>query len=249
MERAKGDRFNDPWTGTVPVGPGFWFSSSVPPMPPGGAGFGTARTFFLTSTSQFRPGPPPAFGSPEFGAALAEVRHASDTRTAAQDSLANYWALPVGTYTVAGWWNREAAELATRRGFDERRAAHLLATASMAAYDALIACNDAKYVYWLLRPTQADPAIKLAIALPNFPSYPSNTACISAAEAEVIGAAVPGERRRLRVLADESSASRVYAGIHYRFDGDVGLVLGRRVARQALRAGAGGYHAALVPRR
>jgi hypothetical protein len=33
-----------------------------------------ARPFFLTSTDELRPPPPPAFGSPKFNAALAEVR-------------------------------------------------------------------------------------------------------------------------------------------------------------------------------
>jgi hypothetical protein len=241
VARAKTDRMFDPWTGTVPTGPGIWYSSAIPPAPPGGAAFGAARTFFLESGSQFRPAPPPAFGSPEFNAALAEVRHYSDTRTSEQDSLAKFWALPTGTFTVAGYWNREAAALATERAFNERRTAHLLAVASMATFDALIACNDAKYVSWLLRPTQADPGIKLAIALPNFPSYPSNTACISAAESEVIGALVPGERGRLSALADEAAHSRIFAGIHYRFDGEVGLALGRRIARHALDSDAHGH--------
>ena len=234
VAHAKTDRLFDPWTGTPPTGPGIWFSSAVPPAPPGGAGFGAARPFFLTSGSQFRPSPPPAFGSPEFLAALGDVRHISDTRTVEQDSIAKFWALPVGTVTPAGYWNREAAELAAAHGFNERRTARLLAVASMAAFDALIACNDGKYTYWLVRPTQADPGIKLAIGLPNFPSYPSNHACISAAEADVIAAHVPGERHRLRALATEAALSRVYGGIHYRFDGVAGLELGSRVAERAL---------------
>ena len=234
VARAKTDRMFDPWTGTVPTGPGIWYSSATPPAPPGGAAFGGAKTFFLESGAQFRPGAPPAFGSSGFNTALAEVRTYSDTRTAEQDSLAKYWALPTGTFTVSGWWNREAATLAAAHALDERRTAHLLALASMTTFDALIACNDAKYIYWLLRPTQADPAIKLAIGLPNFPSFPSNTACISSAESEIIGALIPSERDRLRALADESAHSRIFAGIHYRFDGEVGLALGRRVARHAL---------------
>ena len=246
VARAKTDHMFDPWTGTVPTGPGIWYSSTIPPAPPGGAAFGAARTFFLESGSQFRSGPPPAFGSSEFNAALAEVRHYSDTRTAEHDSLAKFWALPVGTFTVAGYWNREAAILAAEHAFDERRTAHVLALASMATFDALIACNDTKYVYWLLRPTQADPAIKLAIGLPNFPSYPSNTACISAAESEVIAAFVPSERERLRALAEESAHSRIYAGIHYRFDGEAGLDLGRRVARQALAVDPHGHRSVPV---
>jgi hypothetical protein len=235
---AKTDRLFDPWTGTAPTGPGIWFSSAVPPAAPGGAGFGAARPFFLTSGSQFRPHAPPAFGSPEFLVALREVRDISAARTAQQDSIAKFWALPVGTVTPGGYWNREAADVAAAHGFDERRTARLLALSSMAAFDALIACNDAKYTYWLLRPTQADPAITLAIGLPNFPSYPSNHACISAAGAEVIGAYVPGERQRLRALAADAALSRVFGGIHYRFDGDVGLSLGTQVARQALEVSA-----------
>jgi len=238
VAHAKTDRLFDPWPGTVPTGPGIWFSSAIPPAAPGGAGFSAARPFFLTSTSQFRPGPPPAFGSPEFLAALGEVRQISDTRTTEQDSIARFWGLPVGTITPGGYWNQEAAAVAASHGFNERRTARLLAVASMTAFDALIACNDGKYAYWLLRPTQADPGIKLAIGLPNFPSYPSNHACISSAAAEVIGGYVPGERTRLRALAVEAAISRVYGGIHYRFDGVAGLDLGALVAEQALHASA-----------
>ena len=238
VAHAKTDRLFDPWTGTVPTGPGIWFSSAIPPAAPGGAGFSAARPFFLTSTSQFRPGPPPGYGSPEFLAALGEVRRISDTRTAEQDSIARFWGLPVGTITPGGYWNQEAAAVAANHGFNERRTARLLAVSSMTAFDALLACNDGKYAYWLLRPTQADPGIKLAIGLPNFPSYPSNHACISSAAAEVIGAYVPGERTRLRALAVEAAISRVYGGIHYRFDGVAGLDLGGLVAEQALHASA-----------
>ena len=241
VARAKSDHMFDPWTGTVPTGPGIWYSSAVPPALPGGVGFSGARTFFLGSASQFRPAPPPAYLSPAFNAALAEVRYYSDTRTTVQDSLAKFWALPTGTFTVSGWWNREAATVAAAHAFDERRTAHLMALASMATFDALIACNDAKYVSWLLRPTQADPGITLAIGLPNFPSYPSNTACISAAEAEVIGALVPDEKHRLNMLAEQAAHSRIYAGIHYRFDGETGLELGRRVARHALHSDVRGH--------
>jgi len=35
-------------------------------------------------------------------------------------------------------------------------------------------------------------------------------------------------------MAKEASMSRVYAGLHYRFDGEGGLAIGRSVARLAL---------------
>jgi membrane-associated phospholipid phosphatase len=235
VEQALGDGYSDPWTGTVPTGPGVWFSSTNPPTAPLGASLLDARPWLLRSADQFRPPPPPAFGSPEFLAALAEVRRYSDTRTPEQDAIAKFWAFGAGTSTPAGYWNERASDLAVRHHLDEMRAASLLALLNMVAVDAIIASNDAKYEYWLLRPSQADPGITLALpALPNFPAYPSNHATISAAMAEVLADAFPSHARELRTAADEAAMSRVYGGIHYRFDGDAGLALGRDVARWAL---------------
>jgi hypothetical protein len=234
VEYAKSDGYNDPFTGTVPTGPGMWYSSTTPPTPPAGFAIGDARTWFLTSSDQFRPGPPPAYGSPEFLAALAEVRSISDTRTPEQDSIAKFWGYGAGTFTPPGYWNLEASTLAVRYHMNERRATHLLALLNMVGMDAIIASHDAKYAYWLIRPSQDDPAITLSLPLPNFPSYPSNHATISAAMTEVLAKAFPAEASRLRADADEAALSRVYGGIHYNFDGTAGLELGRRLAHWIL---------------
>ena len=234
VERAKADRFFAPWTGTVPVGPGLWFSTSNPPAPPAGPQFGQARTYFLTSGDQFRPPPPPAFGSPEYLAALAEVRNISDTRTPEQTAIAKFWELQAGTITPPGFWNAEATALIARYRLNEREAAHVLALVNMAGFDAIVACHDGKFTYWLIRPTQADPLITLAITLPNFPSYPSNHACLSTAQTAVLGAMFPAERSRLEAMGEEAGLSRLYGGIHYRFDIETGSRLGRRVAALAL---------------
>jgi hypothetical protein len=141
------DRFFAPWTGTVPVGPGLWFSSSNPPTPPVGGQIGAAKTYLLLSGSQFRPPPPPAFGSTAFLTDLAEVRHISDARTAEQDRIAKFWDFPVGTITPPGYWNEQAALLATQYHLNERAAAHLFALMNMAGYDAIVASHDAKSTY------------------------------------------------------------------------------------------------------
>jgi membrane-associated phospholipid phosphatase len=124
--------------------------------------------------------------------------------------------------------------LAIQRRLTERETSHTLALMNMVAYDGLVASHEAKYFYWLLRPTMADPGITLAVPLPNFPSYPSNHATISSAMARVIGARFPTEARRVDAMADEAALSRVLGGIHYRFDGEAGLTLGRTVAAWAL---------------
>ena len=231
VELARTDGFDAVWTGAPPTGPGFWSSDFDPPRPPLLPLLGHMRPFFMTSGDQFRPGPPPVFGSPAYLVALAEIRQFSDTRTADQLRIAEFWAMP----TVAAFWNEQATTLIARDRLDERRAAHVLALMHMATMDANIACHDAKYTYWLIRPYRADPAITTPIPRPQHPSYPSNHACVSGTSAYVLGGLFPGDADRLAAMADEAGESRLYAGIHYRFDKDAGLHIARQVAELALQ--------------
>jgi len=226
---AAADNFNVLIPPPAPIGPGYWTSSANPPAPSVRSLYGT-RPFFLRSGEQFRPPPPPAFGSPEFLAALAEVRAISDTRTAEQVAQAQLWA-PRGP----AFMNEVAAELIESRGRSERRAAHILALANMAAFDAQIGCLDAKFAYWFVRPTKADPAITLAIPLPNHPSYISGHSCITASFAAVLSRAFPRETARLDEMVEAAGLSRIYGGLHYRFDITAGQTLGSRVAGWAIR--------------
>ncbi len=229
-ELARTDGFDAVSPGAVPTGSGFWSSDFDPPRPPLLPLLGQMRPFFLTSGDQFRPGPPPAFGSPAYLAALAEIRQFSDHRTADQLRIAEFWAMP----TVAAFWNEEATTLIAHNRLDERRAAYTLALMHTATMDANIACHDAKYTYWLIRPYRADPAITTPIPRPQHPSYPSNHACVSGTSAYVLGALFPADAERLAAMADEAGESRLYAGIHYRFDKDAGLHIARHVAALAL---------------
>lgn len=117
----------------------------------------------------------------------------------------------------------------------------------MVGYDGLVSSHEAKFFYWLLRPTMADPAITLSIPLPNFPSYPSNHAVISGGMARVLGAMFPAEKARLDALAEEAALSRVLGGIHYRFDADAGLTLGRAIATWALAHDVNGHEPFALP--
>ena len=233
IARAITDGFDQPWTGTVPVGPGLWFSSAKPPQPPVNAQLPGRRPFFLRSADQFRPAAPPAFGSPWYLAALAEVRHISDTRTAEQEAIALFWARGAGTSSISGFWNVTAAGWIVESGLREREATHVFALLDAAMMDAAIGCWDAKLTYWFIRPPQADPAIKLipAIGLPNHPSYPSAHSCFSGAAAEMLSEFFPAKADSLDAMVNQAGLARIYAGIHYRFDVDAGQQLGRQVAR------------------
>jgi len=237
LARAQEDGFDASWTGQVPTGVGFWVSTGAPPARPM---LGRARTFFLTSGSQFRPGPPPTYGSPAFVTALTEVSGISaGPRTPEQLAIAQFWALRAGTVTSEGFWEQQAAELIARAGLGETEASHVLALLGAAAADAAIGCWDAKYTYWLPRPSHAAPAfglapISLPIGLPSHPSYPSGHSCVSGSSSEILGQLFPADAARLAAQAVEAGRSRVYAGIHYQFDADAGLALGRQVGRFAM---------------
>jgi membrane-associated phospholipid phosphatase len=234
IAQARTDGSDAVWTGTVPTGKGIWFSILNPPVPPLLPLWGKVRPWLMKSGDQFRPPPPPAFGSPEFEAALNEVRQISDHRTPDQFRIALFWADGPGTYTPPGHWNAIAADLIVKRHRRELEAARILAFMNMALMDAGISCWDAKYVYWLIRPSEADPAITTAVALPNFPSYTSGHSAFSGAASEVLGYFFPDQLKALRGMAQEAAISRVYGGIHYRFDSDKGLEAGRAIARLAI---------------
>jgi hypothetical protein len=233
IARAMTDGFDLPSTGTVPVGPGLWFSSAKPAQPPVNAQLPGMRPFFLTSADQFRPAPPPAFGSPPYLAALAEVRNISDARTAEQVNIALFWAKGAGTSTISGFWNAMATGWIEESGLREREATHVFALLDAAMMDAAIGCFDAKLTYWFIRPPQADPVIKLipAIGLPNHPSYPSAHSCFSGAAVGMLSEFFPAKADSLDAMVNQAGLARIYAGIHYRFDVDVGQQLGRQVAR------------------
>jgi len=216
-----------------PGGPGNWTGVNTL------RGFYGARTFALLSGDQFRPGPPPAFGSAAFNAALAEIRSLSDHLSPAQLAVAQFW-----NNRGPAYMNSVAVDLITSHHNSEREAARVLALANMAAFDVLNACFDAKLAYYFIRPSQADPQIHLPIGLPNHPSYPSGHSCITASYATVLANAFPDEAGRLDAMVEEAGVSRMYGGLHYRFDCDVGHVLGRQVAEFVLRI-AGSGHAAI----
>ncbi len=231
IEHVKTDGFTTPWTGTVPTGPGYWIPTSLPPA---GGTLGGVKPYFLTSGSQFRPVPPPAYGSVAFNTDLAEVVTLAQSITPEQLAIAKFWDAPGGTSTPIGLWNIAAAEYVKGKQLDEREAAKVFALVQATMFDALIGCWEAKYHYWVLRPAQADPAVALAFPNPNFPAYPSGHSCVSAAAGRVLAHFFPERGSEIAGKVSEAGLSRIHAGIHYRFDVTAGQQLGRSVAEWAI---------------
>ena len=242
VAHAQSDRSDDVFTGSIPVGPGFWV-----PTPPGFIQSpleplaGTWRPWNLHTGSQLRPGPPPAYGSAAFLAEVRDVYAVSQTLTADQKRIAAFWADGAGTVTPPGHWNRIALDLVRAAGWPTERASVLFAAMNTAQADAFIACWDAKYTYWSMRPVTAiresiDPNWLSYIVTPPFPSYVSGHATTSGAASTVLAAFFPQQAGELEAMAEEAAASRLYGGIHFRSDNEAGLELGRRVGAVALDA-------------
>jgi membrane-associated phospholipid phosphatase len=130
----------------------------------------------------------------------------------------------------------KAVELIRTHRRSEVESARIMFLMSSAAFDAAVGCYNAKFDFWYIRPKQAEPNIITVFNAPNHPSYPSGHSCHSGASTGVLAAVFPSEARRLAAMAEEASLSRLYAGIHYRFDMDAGLELGRKAAAKAMAA-------------
>ncbi|HZB13039.1 MAG TPA: phosphatase PAP2 family protein, partial [Chryseolinea sp.] len=113
--------------------------------------------------------------------------------------------------------------------FSEVRAARAFALLNMTMHNASIACWDTKFFYFNARPSQLIPAIKTSTGVPNFPAYVSGHSTYSASAATMLSYLFPAYASDFQTMATEAAMSRLYGGIHYRKDSEVGLTLGTDV--------------------
>lgn len=211
---TKGFLVTTSWDQKVPAGPGRW-KGKKPMFPLAGHN----KTVVLDSANQFRPGPPP-----DFTKDMAELKaYKQNFRSMAN---AFFWA-------GQDFW----ADVLDKKIFEYNlhlnppRAARLYAVAAVALYDGFVACWDAKYTYWGIRPNQYDTTFQPALLVtPPFPGYPSGHAAVSGTMCELYSYFFPEEKEYFQKKAKDGAESRFQAGIHFRTDNEVGLELGRRVA-------------------
>jgi membrane-associated phospholipid phosphatase len=233
VARGEADGSSATWDGTGRLtGPGYWqptppgyFQQPVEPLA------GHWQTWVLARGDQYRPPPPPPYGSPAWQAELIAVQEAAARRTAEQAAAAKFWAGGPGTVTPAGLWIEIARKLIVRDGLDGLPAARVLALTSVAMADGFICCWDAKYVYWEERPITADPSLVTVIPTPPFPGYTSGHATISPAAATVLGYLFPDDEAELAGMAVEAKNSRLWAGIHFPIDNEMGALGGGMIGR------------------
>ena len=241
----------------VPTGlPGNWKPTSSAPA--AFSQWGGVTPFLLTSSDQFMPPPPPGLGTPEYAAGLAEVRDigsaTSVTRTPDQTASALFWGTANGST-----WVKIGLLIAEDEGLSTIEFARDFALLSTSLADAAIAGFDAKYDYAFWRPITAiredalnpDPSWSPLFTTPNHPSYPSAHSFFSGAGSTVLSAlfgddeaftfSIGAETRSftgLQQAALDGANSRLWGGIHYRWDNEAGLLLGQQIGGYVLADGA-----------
>jgi membrane-associated phospholipid phosphatase len=219
IERTKDFVSNAQWDGKVPDKPGLWRGKfAMLPLA------GQNKTVVLESGSEFRPGPPP-----DFAKEMAELKNYKQNFRSLSNAF--YWA-------NQSWF----MENLPRKIFEHNlhlnppRAARINAVVNVATYDGFVACWDAKYAYWGIRPSQYDTTFRPAIFFtPPFPGYPSGHAAISGVMAEIYSYFFPAEEELFRQKAKDAAESRFQAGIHFRSDNEVALELGKKVGVKVIQ--------------
>ena len=214
-----------------------WVSLESPKRPPMLMMFGKVKPmlFDAATTVALRAPAPPSTSSEQMKKELAEVYSFTNNPTPERLRIVQFWADGAATSTPPGHWNDIAAADFIKKNFSEVRWARNLALLNMAEFDAAIVTWDCKFAYFNPRPSQLDPRIKTLTGLPNFPSYVSGHSTFSGAAATILGHIIPERKEAYEAMAQEAAMSRLYGGIHYRADCEVGLTIGKKVGNYAVQ--------------
>jgi len=213
--------------------------------------WGTLRTFALTAADECA-----AFGHPAYDTATTSAIYshalvvynttgdAGANLTADQTDIANYWADgATATGTPGGHWISIVRVVAAAEGLKLDVVAEAYARVGIAIHDAFIACWDAKFDTYLLRPVtyirdNIDAGWDPLLTTPNFPTYTSGHSTQSGAASTVLTgqfgslaftdtthsdlnpalAASDRSFGSFAQAANEAAISRLYGGIHWLFD-------------------------------
>lgn len=203
--------------------------------------------------------PHPAFSTDTTSAfyqASYLVYQKGNTLTPEENLIARYWADGGGTFTPPGHLIAITSQLVTEENLSLSAAATLFAQVGIALNDAGILCWKYKYKYNLLRPvtyirSYIDTSWSPLIATPPFPSYTSGHATFTSAAGNILAAYfgdtfsftdnqkvpdgfAPRSFSNFENMIEEASISRVYGGIHYMFDSEVGMETGKTIADRVL---------------
>ena len=246
VARAKTDGNGTAWDGKMPTEPGKWTGKN-PNFPLAG----TWKTWIVPWNGKSTIPDPPAWNGPEMAKAVADMkafkpsgqpngifwpddpagRPAPDQGAKATEQVAYHYAKLNHLL-----WAPQLSQKIFEYRWDQNppRAARAYALTSIASFDTTVACWGTRYLYWYPRPFQIDSSIQPTFTTPNQPAYPSGHSCVEGATSRVVEYLFPRDAAAVRSRAEELAMSRWWARIHWTWDNEQGLRLGRDVGDKVI---------------
>jgi hypothetical protein len=220
--------------------------------------WGTIRAFIVPNAAQYFNIPHPVFSTnagSDFYNSSMELVQIKQNLTSEQKRIANFWNDKIRTGTPSGHWVSIMSQIARQLNLKLDRVAKMYALMGPAMGDGFKVCWAAKYRYNILRPQSyirdyIDPNWNPYLITPSFPAYPSGHSSLSGACAEIMTelfgdvtftdythqdiGLLPRTFSTFSQVAEEAAFSRLYGGIHYRFDSESGLAGGHILGRYIL---------------
>lgn len=242
---------------TVPNDPFCWVPTSAvkTPLSPK---WGTNRPFLTSNVTKVQPRMPVEFSfdqKSEFYKEALYVYNTVKNNSTEQVEIAKYWADdPFATCTPTGHTFAILTQILKEERVTLAKASVAFARMGIAENDAFIACWKGKYDFMLIRPVSyiqryIDPDFKTVIGTPPFPAYTSGHSCEMGAGSRILtdlftdgsGYYPFTDYSQLQFgfaarsfqnfdeMATECANSRLYGGIHYTFDNEKGLQVGKAI--------------------
>lgn len=226
IEFAAKDNSDTEFDGERPAGPGF-LQGEVFVYPTAGEW----KTSVIDNVDDFLPPPPPGFDSAEMAKELETLKSMDRSIPSQISAWTNH-----GVASAYENWYKQVALAVFENGLSDDlvRTAHIYASISAANHDSILACFNAKYEYWLVRPAQLDESLQALFPNPPHPSYPAAHSCSSWSYATSLSHFFPEYADEVKQVAENAGISRLIAGIHYPSDHEAGTNLGVAVTREVL---------------
>lgn len=194
----------------------------------------TWKPWLMTRASDFRAPPPPKYNSEGDLKEIKLMRENFGQLDTQKLKAIYFWAGSAGTETPAGIWLGIADNYSKTQSLTVQKAVDFRFVFASSMADAFISCWNTKFMYWTKRPTMRDDSIHPYIPTPNFPSYVSGHATVSAAAAFVLSHFFPENKTEWEKMAQEATDSRFWSGLHFKIDNDEGARMGKKIASMAI---------------
>jgi hypothetical protein len=244
-----------------PVGDGLWVPSPDFPMPALLPYWGKIRPFVI-HVDDFMADSLPPFSTATndiYHQQAVEVISFSKPLSSENQWIAEFWHDDRAglTFSPAGHWLAITNQVIEKEQPAIEKTLGVYLKVGFALADAMIACWKSKYTYNVMRPetyiqAHIDPTWRPHSPSPSFPSYPSGHSMMGAAAAEILVdefgspyemtdyshkwlpeyAVEPRQFNSFDDMARENALSRLFLGVHWRFDCEEGLRLGSLIGKK-----------------